>query len=145
MRTSRGRFHPAPFLFLVLFSWACGDSSPARVTEAQEKTPAQEQQIAWNTIRSWSGSGDAQLDSFTSDTGALRIEWETKARSDTLPPGAFHVAIHSAISGRPLIVPIDHNGVGRGTVFVSEDPRVFFAVIESRDLAWSITIKDRLW
>ncbi len=62
-----------------------------------------------------------------------------------MPSGKFRVAIHSAISGRPLIVPIDHHGAGRGTVFVSEDPRVFFAVVESQDLAWSITIKDRLW
>ncbi len=136
MRLSRGRFHPAPFLFLLLLS--CGDSSPQRVTEAQGN------EAVWNTIRSWSGSGDAQLDSFTSDTGALRIEWEARAKTDAEGAGVFKVAIHSSISGRPLTVPIDHRGVGRGTAFVSEEPRVFFALVTAQNLDWKITISERL-
>lgn len=136
MRVSRGRFDPAPFLFVVLLS--CGDSSPQRVTEAQGD------EAVWNTIRSWSGSGDAQLDSFTSDTGALRIEWEAKAKTDAEAPGLFKVAIHSSISGRPLTVPIDQRGTGHGTAFVSEEPRVFFALVSAQDLDWKITISERL-
>ena len=44
----------------------------------------------------------------------------------------FKVAIHSSISGRPLVVPIDHRGPGRGTAFVSEEPRVFFALVTAQ-------------
>ena len=136
MQTLRGRFHPAPFLFLFLFS--CSDSSPQRVTEAQQD------QAVWNAIRSWSGNGDAQLDSFTSDTGALRIQWEAKVNDEGRGSGVFRVAIHSSISGRPLTVPVDHRGAGSGTVFVSEEPRVFFAVVSGEGLDWKITISERL-
>jgi outer membrane biogenesis lipoprotein LolB len=139
MQISRGRLHPAPFVFLCLLACACGDSSPQRVTEAQQD-PAQ-----WNTIRTWSGNGHAQLDSFTSDTGALRIEWEAKARNDSAEKENFRVAIHSSISGRPLVVPIDHRGSSGGTVFVSEEPRVFFAVVDASDgFDWKVTISERL-
>jgi hypothetical protein len=107
-------------------------------------TDAQQDPVTWNTIRSWSGSGDAQLDSFTSDTGALRIEWEAKPEGGGSTPPVFRVAIHSSISGRPLTVPIDHRGPGRGTAFVSEEPRVFFALVTAQDLEWKITISERL-
>jgi hypothetical protein len=111
------------------------------VTKAQ---PQQEQAL-WNTVRTWSGNGHAQLDSFTSDTGALRLEWEAKARNDTAEKESFRIAIHSSISGRPLAVPIDHRGSGGGTVFVSEEPRVFFAVVNASDgFDWKVTISERL-
>lgn len=122
----------------LLLASACGNPPPAPVARAQ---PAQ---VLWNTIRSWSGSGDEQLDSFTSDTGALRIEWEAVAGKTAATPGTFQLAIHSAISGRPLAVPVDQRGPGRGTVFVSEEPRVFFAVVNARDVEWKFTISERL-
>lgn len=135
MRISRGRFYPAPFIFFILVA-GCSEPRPP--------SPPVQQEAVWAPIRSWSGQGHQQLDSFTSDTGALKIQW-TAAPLDGPADGAFlRVAIHSAISGRPLMVPIDHRGAGQGTAFVSEDPRVFFAVIESRGVAWSITIHDRI-
>jgi hypothetical protein len=139
MRISRGRFHPAPFLFLCLLAGACGESSPQRVTEAQQN------QVRWSTIRTWSGNGHAQLDSFPSDTGALRIEWEAKAKNDAAGKENFRIAIHSSISGRPLAVPIDHRGSNGGAVFLSEEPRVFFAVVNASDgFDWKVTISERL-
>jgi hypothetical protein len=108
-------------------------------------TVAQQEQARWNPIRTWSGNGHAQLDSFTSDTGALRIEWEAKARNETAEKESFRVAIHSSISGRPLAVPVDHQGTGGGTVFLSEEPRVFFAVVSASDgFDWKVTISERL-
>jgi hypothetical protein len=138
MQTRRGRSYTAPFLFLLLFSWACGDASPQRLTKAQEDYQA------WNTLRSFSGKGDEQLESFTSDTGALRIDWEAKPKEGATTPGTFRVALHSAISGRPLVVPIEHRGPGKGTEFVGEEPRVFFFEVESQDLEWTITVSERL-
>lgn len=138
MHTPRGRLHTAPFLFLLLLCCGCGESAPQRVTEAQQN---HEQ---WNTLRSFSGNGDEQLESFTSDTGALRIDWEARPKKGATTPGKLRVAIHSAISGRPLAVPIERRGPGKGTVFVSEEPRVFFAEVQSQDLEWTITVAERL-
>jgi hypothetical protein len=138
MQTQRGRFHAAPFLFALVLLSACGDSSPQRVTDAQ-----QDRQM-WNTLRSFSGSGDEQVESFTSDTGALRIDWEAKPKEGATTSGMFRVALHSAISGRPLALPIEHRGPGKGTAFVSEEPRVFFFEVQSQDLEWKITVSERL-
>jgi hypothetical protein len=139
MQTRRGRAFPAPFLlFAALICGACGDSSPQRVTEAQQPDES------WNKLRSYSGSGDEQVESFTSDTGALRIEWQAKPKQGATTPGTFRVALHSAISGRPLTVPIDHRGPGTGTAFVSEEPRVFFLDVRSQDLDWTVTVSERL-
>ena len=139
MQTRRGRSFTAPFLLLAaLVCCACGGSPAQRVTEARQPDES------WNMLRSYSGSGDEQEESFTSDTGALRIEWQAKPKEGGTTPGTFRVALHSAISGRPLTVPIDHRGPGKGTAFVSEEPRVFFLDVRSQDLEWIITVSERL-
>lgn len=95
----------------------------------------------WHSLGSWSGRGVSQTESFTSDTGALRVRWTTKN-----PPapggGAFELTINSAISGRPLAVAVEQQGAGGATAYVTEDPRVFFAVVNSAELDWSFTIEE---
>lgn len=130
---------PAPLFFLLLLSSACGGPSPSPAASAREE------HILWNTIRTWSGSGDKQLDSFTSDTGALRIVWETRRQADATGPGSLKIIVHSAISGRPLAAAVvDQQGEGKGTAYVSEEPRVFFAVVIAQDVEWTLTISERL-
>ena len=135
--SKRGWLRSAPFVLAGLLS-ACADSAPSRVTEAQQD------QVVWQQVRTWSGNGDAQLDSFTSDTGALRLEWEATAKTEAAAARNFSIAIHSSISGRPLTVPIDHRGSGNGSVFVSEEPRVFFMVVTGQDFDWKVTVSERL-
>ena len=138
MPTRRGRLHTAaPFLFLLIFCPACADQA----SRPAAQTP---QAATWDTLRSFTGSGTEQTESFNSETGALRIEWEAKPMQGATKPGIFRVALHSAISGRPLAVPIDRSGPGKGSVFVSEEPRVFFFEVQSQDLEWTITVAERL-
>ncbi len=59
--------------------------------------------------------------------------------------GSLKVVIHSAISGRPLTAPvIDHTGEGKGTAYVSEEPRVFFANVISQGVDWKISVSERV-
>ena len=84
------------------------------------------------------------LDSFPSE-GALRIEWSATPVEDAESGGTFKLTMHSAISGRPLGAPvIDQKGRGKGIAFVSEEARVFFAVVESEGLDWTFTISERV-
>ena len=76
--------------------------------------------------------------------GAMRILWEAKPSAGASSSGTLRITIHSAISGRPLLVAVDHKGPGKGTAFVGEDPRVFFAEIDSHDLDWSFTVQERI-
>ena len=82
-----------------------------------------------------------QTDPFISDTGSLRLRWETSREA---PPGTgtFRVTLHSDVSGRPLLVAVDVSGVRRDTTYVTEDPRSFFLAVESANLDWSVTAEE---
>jgi hypothetical protein len=97
--------------------------------------------VGWRPIGSWSGHGDAQTESFNIEGGEWRIKWVTT--HETSPgAGTFRVTAHSAVSGRPIKLAIDHRGVGHGTAFVTEDPRLYHLVIESANLDWSIVVEE---
>ena len=91
------------------------------------------------------GRGDQQLDSFQSDSGALRIEWEAKQAAGAPSTGSLKVVVHSSISGRPLAAPVvDHSGDGKGTAYFSEEPRVFFLNVSAKDVDWKIAVSERV-
>jgi hypothetical protein len=93
----------------------------------------------WRKVGTWSGRNQTQTESWPGDTGAMRIRWSTThAAADS----AFELTIHSAISGRPIQTVVEHAGDGEGTAFFSDDPRVFFAVVDSRNLDWTFTIEE---
>ena len=69
----------------------------------------------------------------------MRIRWNTsKAREGAL----FQLTIHSAISGRPMQTVVDQTADGEGTAYFSDDPRVFFAVVDSKNIDWTFTIEE---
>ena len=101
--------------------------------------------VQWEPIKRWSGRGDQQLDSFQSDSGALRIEWEAKHLPGASAPGSLKIVVHSAISGRPLAAPVlDQRGEGKGTAYFSEEPRVFFMEVTSTEVEWKIGVAERV-
>jgi hypothetical protein len=112
------------------------------VTACRESaTPPKENIVLWRNLGSWSGQGSTQTDPFISDTGTLRLRWETKneGRPDA---GLFKVTVHSDVSGRPLVVAVDRKGAGADTAFVYEDPRPFFLVVESSNLDWTLSAEE---
>jgi hypothetical protein len=105
------------------------------------KAEATQIAVGWRPLGSWSGSGDVQTDSFNIESGQWRIKWET--RNERVPGvGTFRITVHSAVSGRPLNVAVDHRGAGHDIAYVNEDPRLFHLVIESRGLDWSVSVEE---
>lgn len=118
---------------LAALSGACGSqASPA--TRATDM-------IIWRTVGSWSGQGNAQTESFIGDTASFRVDWQTKNEQPS-GAGAFRLALHSAVSGRELLVAVDEHGIGEGTSYMTEDPRPFHVVVESANLDWSFTVQE---
>lgn len=112
----------------------------------QPPKPA-ERTIAWHPLGSWSGRGNRQTESFTSDTGTLRIRWETTPQpgdAASAAQGAFRITAHSAISGRPLQEVVDHAGVGSGVGYVQQDPHVFYVVVDSSHVNWKFTVEEAI-
>ena len=107
---------------------------------ADQPPKAAEPAVAWRPLGSWSGHGNQQTESFTSDTGTLRVRWETTAASSER--GSFRLTAHSAISGRPLQQVVDVQGAGSGIGYVQQDPHVFYVVIESNSVDWKFTVEE---
>jgi hypothetical protein len=97
--------------------------------------------IIWHKLGEWSGTGNLQTETFTCDSGGLRLRWETRA--ETRPgAGRFKMAVHSAVSGRPLQVMVDMHGTGKDVEFFSDDPRIMYVVIEASGLEWTVGVDE---
>jgi len=100
--------------------------------------------IEWRRVGSWSGHGDRQTESFTSDTGGFRVHWETTNESPA-GGGRLKVVFHSGDSGRDIVDAVDAHGIGRGTEEVAGDrPRWYFLTIESAKVDWKVTVEEQL-
>jgi ABC-type glycerol-3-phosphate transport system substrate-binding protein len=120
---------------VLLFAAACGrQSSPA------DAKP----EVFWRPLGSWSGHGNTQTPSFTSDSGSLRVRWQTRDVPPGAPDGAgtFRLTAQSAISGRPIAVAVDARGAGQGMAYVNDDPHVFYMLVESANLDWSFSVDE---
>ena len=93
----------------------------------------------WRKVNTWTGRDRLQTESWPSDSGAMRIRWQTSHAGTS---SLFQVTIHSAISGRPMQTVVDQQGDGGGTAYFSDDPRVFFAVVDSKNIDWTFTIEE---
>ena len=111
---------------------ACGTPRP---------DPAREEVVVWKQLGAWSGRGNAQTESFVGLTGSLRLRWHTTNENPT-GRGRFSLILQSAISGRDLQQPVDHDGPGEGTAYAADDPRVFQISVVSADLDWSFTVEE---
>jgi hypothetical protein len=126
-------YSPVSILVLIaaLLNGSCRDG------DARARTPA----VVWRALGSWSGRGSMQTEPFISDTGSLRLRWET--RNESAPgTGIFRVIVHSDVSGRALVLAVDARGVGRDVTLVSEDPRSFFLAVESANLDWTVAADE---
>jgi len=91
-------------------------------------------------VGAWQGRGNQTI-GLVSDSGRFRITWQALNEK---PPrgGTFRLAVHSAVSGRPIEVVADHQGEGNGTVDFADDPRSYNLMIESTNVDWSITVDE---
>src|SRR5262245_25507654 len=110
---------------------SCANQMPAPQADA----------VVWRKLGSWSGRGPMQTEPFLSETGSLRLRWETSHESAP-GTGLFRVTVHSDVSGRSLVLAVDKRGVGRDVAYVSEDPRPFFLVIDSANLEWTLAADE---
>lgn len=99
--------------------------------------------VIWKEVGSWSGRGNRQTETFTSDTGGFRVRWET--RNESAPgTGRLKVVFRSGDSGRPIIEAVDARGVGRDEEEVADNVRWYFLTIESANVDWTVHVDERL-
>lgn len=125
-----------PLIAFAIAAAACRSEAPP------PRSPAQEV-VIWKEVGSWSGRGNVQTETFTSDTGGFRVRWETRNES---PPGAgrLKVVFRSSDSGRPIIEAVDVRGVGADQEEVADNVRWYFLTIESAAVDWTVHVDERL-
>src|SRR5688572_32515830 len=116
----------------VLLAAACG---------APAAKPVPKEVVFWKELGSWSGRGPLQTESMMGLTGALRIHWKTQNETPE-NAGTFRLILASAVSGRDVLTIVDKKGVGEGTAYAAEDPRIFHLIVESANLDWSFTVEE---
>ena len=119
-------------LALALFAACC---------RAQTQAPPPSYIAGWKPIGSWSGHGNAQLETFPIERRDWRLKWETK-NEQPAGSGTLHVTINSGDSGRLIVDAVDTRGVGHDIVDISEQPHRFYLVVESSDVDWSVAVEE---
>jgi hypothetical protein len=122
-------------LLTAIMAGGCG-------ARADQTPKAAERTIVWHQLGSWSGHGNRQTESFTSDTGTLRIRWDATADAGTVGLPVLRLEARSAISGRLLQQVVDQAGPGSGLGYVHQDPHVFYIVVESNHVNWKFTVDE---
>ena len=124
---------------VVAGSWLAVVVLAAGACSKAPSAAAGREAVLWRQVGTWSGHGNSQTGSFSVETGALRLHWET--RNPPANGGVFKVSLHSAISGRPLQVVVDRHGAGRDTLYIEDEPRVSYLVVVS-DLDWQLALEE---
>ena len=127
------------FAAAVALLGACG-SERSDEGAAPASPAAAASSLLWHELGSWSGRGDRQTESFEIATGALRLTWTAQQEGDEA--AGLQITLHSAISGRPLDVIVDHAGAGADTVRLTAGPRVAYLRIESSGLRWTVALEE---
>lgn len=92
------------------------------------------------TVGEWTGAGNRTI-GIISDSGRFRITWEARD-DDAARPGTFRLAVHSAVSGRPIQLITDSRGSDRGTAEVADDPRSYNLMVDAVSVQWSIAVEE---
>ncbi len=108
---------------------------------ADRAEPPVTSDVRWRALGTWTGSGDRQTESFDVATGTLKLVWETSNLRE-VGAGRLRIELHSSISGRPLQTIVDTVGVGVDSVYVADDPRVSYLVIESAGVDWRVRLEE---
>lgn len=92
-------------------------------------------------VGSWQGRGTTTVGDVPSETGRIRIAWQT---TNETPAGAgtFKLTLRSAISGRTIGIVADATGTGSGTTEFDEGPRTYDFLVESANVDWSFRVEE---
>jgi hypothetical protein len=98
----------------------------------------------WRPIQSWSGRGDAQLQTFPTAGGPLRFHWQAERLTRDARAVTLRIRLHSADSGRILAEVADEPGGGTGSKDIIDDHQRFYLSVEGADLDWTIRVDEAM-
>ena len=122
-------------IFVIIVSSCCISGCSSKPAEPQPIVAVTRQ------VGSWSGHGSTTVGDVNSETGRLRISWQT-THEEPAGTGRFKLTLRSGVSGRTIAVVADHKGVGSGTLETDEGPRTNEFLIDSSNVDWSFRVEE---
>ena len=121
-------------VFVLLLCFVAGDCG-SKPSEPQAIVPVT------RLVGSWQGHGTTTVGDVNSDTGRLRITWQTTNES---PKGAgtFKLTLRSGVSGRTIGIVADRKGEATGAAEYDEGPRTYDFLVESANVDWSFRVEE---
>jgi len=104
------------------------------------KSPAPEHVSVTRPVGTWSGRGNSTI-GVVSDSGKFHLDWEAK-NEQPKGSGRFRLAVHSAVSGRPIQLITDERGETRGGADFQDDPRIYNLMIDSANVDWTVSVQE---
>jgi hypothetical protein len=98
-------------------------------------------ETSWQHVATFSGRGNAQLETFPIGGWTWRVQWETKNESPA-GTGTFTVTAHSGDSGRQLAEIADVHGVDHDTTYITELPHRYYLVVNSSNVDWRLVVEE---
>ena len=102
--------------------------------------PAEERVAVTRPVGSWEGRGNSTI-GVVSDTGRFHVSWQARHERPA-GSGTFRLAVHSAVSGRPIQLITEQRGEGSGSADFADDPRPYNLMIDSVNLDWSVSVDE---
>jgi hypothetical protein len=133
MHLRKGFFAPFVSLAFVPLVVAFSGCSQKPASPALESVTRQ--------VGAWAGRGTKTVGDVNSDTGRLRISWQTTNESPA-GAGTFKLTLRSGVSGRTIGIVADRKGVGAGTAEFDEGPRTYDFLVESANVDWSFKVEE---
>jgi len=103
-------------------------------------SPKEERVAVTRAVGSWQGRGNSTI-GVVSDTGRFHISWQARNEQPG-GSGTFRLAVHSAVSGRPIQLITEQRGEGGGSADFADDPRPYNLMIDSTNLDWSVSVDE---
>jgi hypothetical protein len=134
----------SPLVFGLLAAGCSREPAPAAAPSATSPAaaPAAEGEVlAWRVIGTWSGRGNAQLETFPIERQTWRVRWETKNESPA-GTGTFYLTANSGDSGRIMAEVVDATGNDHDVAYVSDVPHRYYLVVTSSNVDWTVSAEE---
>jgi hypothetical protein len=125
-----------PWVFVIFVSFVFAFEGCGSTRSESQPIVAVTRQVG-----SWQGHGSTTVGDVNSETGRLRIIWQTTNESPA-GTGHFKLTLRSGVSGRTIAIVADHRGVGAGTLDTDEGPRTYDFLVDSANVDWSFRVEE---
>lgn len=93
----------------------------------------------WRVVKSWTGSGIKQTESFRIASKEWRISWTTKNEKVA---GLLQIFVYTD-SGELVTLAANQQGAGSDVSYVRSTPGRYYLTINSANVDWTVTVEDQ--